>query len=83
MHNTILIYFYRETRKWFTPAQTSRDREMTLEVLHDLERWKLAFRTDQYSFLRASLNVFARTRDISRHNENISVRKRKHATKDP
>jgi len=76
---TILIYFHGETRtrKWFTPAQAPHDREMTLEVLHDLEKWKLAIRTDQYSFLRASLNVFARIRDISWHNENIRCKKKK------
>lgn len=27
------------SRKWFTLAQTPRDREMTLEVLYDLEKW--------------------------------------------
>jgi len=92
VHNIILIYFYGETRtrKWFTPAQTPRDREMILEVFHDLEKWSLWKLVPPFGLINIRFYVshlmYLHVPGISVDSHRMKtygVRKRKHVTINP
>lgn len=87
MHETILIYFYGETRtmsrKWFTSIRIPRDREMTLEVLHDPEKWSSWKLTPLFGLINIRFYVphltYLHVSGISadNHNGNIECERKK------